>query len=455
MASAAKTAPMTTLLMLFYNQAIGLPALTVSAVLMISLVLDALWDPIIGQLSDHCRSRLGRRLPFMYASILPTSVLFVMMWTPPIYASDWAIAAYLGACLIALRFFDTLFELPHAALVPEMTSDYDFRTRLFAIRYLFEGIGGVTVTALAYNVFMKENPDGSGGVLSPEGYSGFAMFTGFVIFLSLTLCTVGLTRILPRNRYEGPKARSWRMHLREVREVLNSRPLIILSGAAIFLSIGSGISSSLNLYWLIYFYEFSQQQITLISIPIMFGMVLTLAAPWLANRLGKRNASLLLIWVYLLVTMVPLIARLLNLISAQSELLLLAVAFQSVMGVASMTMVLITFASMVSDLVEETELRTSRRSEGLLLAANSFVRKATQGLGTLGAGLLLTLVAFPSDASRTSVPADILDELGWAYIGTTLVLFAIITFTLRVYPLDRAAHEANLATLASRAASEG
>jgi glycoside/pentoside/hexuronide:cation symporter, GPH family len=61
--SAAKTTPMTTLLMLYYNQVVGLSPLTVSTILMLSLVLDAVWDPLTGQLSDHFRSRWGGVCP--------------------------------------------------------------------------------------------------------------------------------------------------------------------------------------------------------------------------------------------------------------------------------------------------------------------------------------------------------------------------------------------------------
>lgn len=450
LATAAKTAPMTTLLMLFYNQGIGLSPLTVSAILMASLILDAAWDPLIGQMSDHCRSRLGRRLPFMYLSIIPTSILFIMLWTPPIHSSNAVIAGYLAFCLIAVRFFDTLFELPHAALVPEITQDYDGRTRLFAVRYALEGIGGMAVTALAYNVFMKQNPDGSGGVLSPEGYSSFAMFAGLVIFVSLTVCTVGLAKRVAFVRYTGPSRLPVRAHLREIAAVLKSRPLVILSMAAIFVSVGSGISSTLNLYWLIYFYEFSQVEMTMVAIPIMFGVLLTIFAPAIAARVGKRNAALILIWVYAIATLVPLVARLLDLLPAQSGVLLAIVAAQSVTGVATMTMVLITFASMISDLVEDAELRTGKRSEGLLLAANSFVRKATQGLGTLGAGLLLTLVSFPSGAERQEVDPPVLHELGWYYVATSLTLLTIATIILRFYDLDRTKHEANLRQLRER-----
>src|SRR5262249_51868929 len=62
------------LLLLFYNQLIGLPAATVSLVLAISVVIDAIWDPIVGQLSDHTRTRLGRRHPYLYSVAIPLAL---------------------------------------------------------------------------------------------------------------------------------------------------------------------------------------------------------------------------------------------------------------------------------------------------------------------------------------------------------------------------------------------
>jgi glycoside/pentoside/hexuronide:cation symporter, GPH family len=55
----------------------------------------------------------------------------------------------------------------------------------------------------------------------------------------------------------------------------------------------------------------------------------------------------------------------------------------------------IVVTSMVADIVEETELRTGRRSEGLLLAADTFLKKLSAGMAIVVPGLLLTLVAFP------------------------------------------------------------
>src|SRR5262245_12464077 len=73
----------TIFLLLFYNQVLGLPEAWVGFAIMTALMLDAVIDPFIGYVSDHLRSRWGRRHPFMYAAALPVAVAYYVLWSPP------------------------------------------------------------------------------------------------------------------------------------------------------------------------------------------------------------------------------------------------------------------------------------------------------------------------------------------------------------------------------------
>ena len=64
-----KDAGFGTFLLLFYNQAVGLPSATVGLVIGAALLIDAFVDPAVGFASDRTRSRWGRRHPWMYGSI--------------------------------------------------------------------------------------------------------------------------------------------------------------------------------------------------------------------------------------------------------------------------------------------------------------------------------------------------------------------------------------------------
>src|SRR5574341_1992544 len=134
---------------------------------------NALNDPLMGQLSDNTRSRLGRRIPYVLFATAPMVVLFVLLWVPP---TEWA-GAHEGSLqpidlrgiglgvltitnrdlLITLYFlvvvfcFDTLWTLvvlAWTALFPEMVRDLDDRATVSGWRQVFSIIGLIFALAL-------------------------------------------------------------------------------------------------------------------------------------------------------------------------------------------------------------------------------------------------------------------------------------------------------------------
>ena len=74
----------------------------------------------------------------------------------------------------------------------------------------------------------------------------------------------------------------------------------------------------------------------------------------------------------------------------------LAANHMLVSGLSMMGFVIVT--SMIADIVEETELRTGRRSEGLLFAADTFLQKVSTGVATFLPGLMVTYIGLPIHA---------------------------------------------------------
>ena len=106
---------------------------------------------------------------------------------------------------------------------------------------------------------------------------------------------------------------------------------------------------------------------------------------------------------------------------------------------------------MVADVVEASEEQTGRRSEGTLSAGAFLASKSATGLGIFAAGLLLSYAQLQPNARPDAVPALVIDKLSFAYaVCTALLAIATATIALR-FPIDRAAHEARLATLRKKA----
>jgi GPH family glycoside/pentoside/hexuronide:cation symporter len=109
---------------------------------------------------------------------------------------------------------------------------------------------------------------------------------------------------------------------------------------------------------------------------------------------------------------------------------------------------------MMADVVEDSEAKTGRRSEGVFFAGSFFVQKCTSGVGIFLAGLILAAADFPVGAKPGTVDVATIDRLT-IIVGLTHILLASIgAFFFSRFPFGRAEHEARLARLAGDPAVE-
>jgi Na+/melibiose symporter-like transporter len=110
-------------------------------------VWDAVADPIVGAWSDRTRSRLGRRRPWLLAAAVPTLLASLALWQPPAGPGQ---VPWLAAALVLFYAGQAMFQIPHAALATEITTEGHGRARLYASRAVFESLGiALAVAALA------------------------------------------------------------------------------------------------------------------------------------------------------------------------------------------------------------------------------------------------------------------------------------------------------------------
>lgn len=95
-------------------------------------VITAFLAPGVGHLSDHSRSRYGRRLPLMLGSALPMAVSFVLLWTPPVQRTSGWNLIYLGIVFLIYNLAYTVNQVPYMALLPELARSDRHRVRMSA-----------------------------------------------------------------------------------------------------------------------------------------------------------------------------------------------------------------------------------------------------------------------------------------------------------------------------------
>ena len=115
----------------------------------------------------------------------------------------------------------------------------------------------------------------------------------------------------------------------------------------------------------------------------------------------------------------------------------------------------ILISSMIADVVEDSELKTGRRSEGLFFAAASFVNKAVSGIGIFASSMILLAIAFPQNAQPGQVPEAVIRNLGMLYVPLLGVLYAAAVAFVAFYAITRDKHEASVRQLAAEAGADG
>jgi Na+/melibiose symporter-like transporter len=174
-------------------------------------------------------------------------------------------------------------------------------------------------------------------------------------------------------------------------------------------------------------------------------------SPVVSRTLGKQRGAVVIGLLAGIVLPLPIILRLFGLLPPNGDpAIFWIVFFVTMIDVGLIICFQALTASMLADLVEQAEVRTGRRNEGIFFAANTFIRKAVQGLGVMAASFVLTLAQFPKGANPSQVPESSLWQLGATYVPAIWLVWALMIFAVSRYRLSRAGHEANLATLAER-----
>jgi GPH family glycoside/pentoside/hexuronide:cation symporter len=440
-------------LLIFYNQVMGLPSQLVGLAIMTALVVDAFLDPIIGQVSDNWRSKWGRRHPFMYAAAIPVAVSYLLLWNPPAGWSQGQLFAYLVVVAVLIRSFISCYEIPSSALAAELTTEYDERTRLLSIRYLFGWIGGLIMYFAALMVFLKPDATHATGQLNAAGYSHFGAASGLLMLFAILVSAAGTHNQIPYLRDPPGRKGSLGTLAREMVGTLAHRSFLVILAGSLFNAMAVGLGFSINLYFTTFFWELSSSQIALFTFSSLAAAVLAFAlAPRVSQVFGKKRSAMALILVGFGLTTTPIVLRLAGAFPPNGSPLIFPMLFVfNALGTGLAIAGNILFSSMIADVVEDSELRTGRRQEGLFFAAAAFVAKAVTGMGIFASSLMLASIHFPAGAKPGQVAPEVVRGLGLVYVPTQAVLYGLAVLFLTGYTITRAGHEASLRKLAAAA----
>jgi GPH family glycoside/pentoside/hexuronide:cation symporter len=429
-----------TFLLLFYNQVLGMDAWLVSLALLIALVFDGLIDPLIGHLSDRTRTRYGRRLPFLYGAALPLGLAWALLWSP-VGEPNFFVLLFSA---ILVRALVAMCEVPSAALIPEITRDYDERTRLTRFRFLFSWGGGLLMLLMAYGVFLPN------AMLARDGYRNFGLFGAGLIVVCVSLSALGQHSAVsgwPAER--APKEKGLLASLGEIRESFSHPACLLVMTAIAAAFTAQGLTFALSNYLYLYIWKFTATALQAFPF-VLFASVVgaSLLVGPVQARWGKAGVVMRMAPLGMVFWALPLVLRWLGWWAPDGSTAAIAGMFACTFASNTFTVTgTMTLWSMVADVVEASEEQTGRRSEGTLSAGAFLASKCAGGLGVFGAGLILSFAGLAPNTAPDAVLPEVTYRLSLAYVACIAVLAMLTMVIVRRFPIDRAGHMARLARL--------
>ena len=444
--AAATTARNAIWLFIFLTNVVGLSPSIASLVVVIGRLWDGINDPLVGMLSDRLNTRWGRRRPFLLFGAVPFGVSFFLLFVVPPFESHVALAAYYTVVYLLIDTLYTVVNVPYAALTPELTRDYDERSKLagwrMSISILASLVTGATFTLLAERVIANWWLGGGVAALR-TGYAITAAIWGLSLIIPLLVLFFTIEE--PENESEPEPFEP----LRIFREVFRNRPFRL--AAIIYLLSFTSLDIVLVVFirFLIDYVQVAPGFENLIM-AIVLGIAL-LTMPLVVKMMhwyGKRNtyigSMMFMAVVLIIMTRVP---------PGGQNLVLIAAIFAGLgFGAANA----IPWA-IVADVVEADELQFGRRREGSFAGYLVFFRKLASALAIFVVGQALASSGFISGNSGSAFiqqPESALAMLR-LFMGVVpaVLLLGSVLVAVR-YPLDRAAHNAIRQKLAERRASQ-
>ena len=144
-----------TYIIFFYVDVVKLPAYLAAIAMLIYGIWNAINDPLAGFISDHTKTRWGRRIPYIALGAIPFGIIYFLLWIPPFLDFSQAGLLFLYFLIFICLFdgFYTVTIINWASLYPEMFPSLLERSQVNAYRQSFGMLGlvlGIAAPPLIY-----------------------------------------------------------------------------------------------------------------------------------------------------------------------------------------------------------------------------------------------------------------------------------------------------------------
>ena len=421
------------MLLKFYTDVMGVSAAIVGAMMMIARFVDAFSDVTMGQIVDRSKpTAKGKFSPWLIRMCGPVAIASVLLYPtwfvnmPMSFKIFWMFFSYLlwgSVCYTGIN-------IPYGSMASAISAKPEDRTTLSNWRTIGATLGNIAIGVVLPLFVYYSDADGK------KYLSGSKLTIAAVICSVLAVVLYLLCYHLTTERVKIEQKTEKFTFMFLINSLIKNKALIGIAVTSLFLIFSQLTLGNMGSY----LYPNYFRNIAILSIITFIGhaitLIISLFIEKIAKKIGKKELSIV-------ASLFGAIPMLVAFVLHTSSMIVWMVCY-CLTWVGVSIFILICWA-MITDVIDDTEIKTGKRSDGTIYSIYSFCRKLGQALSSGIIGVLLSMVGYSTATAFDQPVVDGIYNITCLAPGIAFVLmFLSLVF---LYPLDKKTVEQNATKL--------
>ncbi|RNC83903.1 MAG: MFS transporter [Balneola sp.] len=408
-------------LLFFYTDVFGISAAAAGTMFLVTRIIDAITDPVMGIISDSTISIYGKFRPYLFWLAIPFGVIgMFMFFTPDLGDTGKIVYAYITYTLMMILY--TAINVPYSALMGVITPSSEERTVVSSYRFVAAYVGLLIVTGFTESlVEFFGGGDRQAGWMWTMGLYGLVAAVLFMITFFTTK-----ERVAPP---KGQEINIWR----DGGDLIKNLPWVLIGLATVFQLMflvirGGSFAFYINYYVGDHSIDLFGSAIGLsLSTFLTSGALATLVGALLTSTITKfLDRKKTYSWFLGLGAVVSIFFFFLTPDQIAAIYLVNIIAGFLLGPVAVLQW------AMYTDTADYGEWKFGRRATGLIMAASLFALKLGVALGGAITGWVLSAYGFVANQDQSVEALEGIQML----VSIIPAIFGILAFIVIIfYPL--------------------
>lgn len=425
------------MLMKFYSDVMGVSVALVGTMMMVARFVDAFTDVAMGQIVDRSRpGKKGKFLPWIRRMCGPVAVASFLMYAS--WFQDMSMGFKIGWMFVTYLLWGSVFytsiNIPYGSMASALSADPKERAQLSSFRTIGATIAGSVIGIVLPLIVYYQDEAGNQILSGPKTTLAAGIFSVGAVICYLLCYFMSTERVKVEQKTE-------KFNFKElVKGLVTNKALVGIVICSILMLLVQLTMQSMSTYVYPNYFGNVQAQ----SVAGVVGLVMTLLLSTVVVKLQvKMGRKELAIVGSLFGAVIFFITWLTHTKNAWLYVGLYALAY---LGLAAFSLIC---WAMITDVIDDTEVRTGERSDGTIYAVYSFARKLGQAASAGVTGALLGLIGYSAEtAFEPAVTEGIFNLACLIPTGGFILLAAALWF---FYPLNKKRVEDNAKILAEKA----